>query len=67
MRFLVKHAGVARPHFAGIEDLRESESEEDGECDAAIASVVVRSLVGDDSLVVENEGPLGLPMGVSGR
>ena len=56
MRFLVKHAGVARPHFAGIEDLRESESEEDGECDVAIGSVAVRSLLGDDSLDVESEG-----------
>jgi hypothetical protein len=55
MRFLVKHAGVARPHFAGIEDLRESESEQDGECDVAIGRVVARFSDGGDSLDVESE------------
>jgi hypothetical protein len=55
MRFLVKHAGVARPHFAGIEDLRESESEEDGECDVAIGRVLARFSDGRDSLDVESK------------
>ena len=56
MRFLVKHAGVARPHFAGIEDLRESESGEDGECDVGIRGDLARFLVGEDAVDVENEG-----------
>jgi hypothetical protein len=55
MRFLVKHAGVARPHFAGIEDLRESESEEDGECDVAIGRGLARFSDGRDSLDVESK------------